>query len=157
MPDNIEDFNYCAGVILGKLYESFPIRISLADYKLCGLTEHSRNLNSLGEYDGSFTAPDGSIVKPDGNLMKLYQDTIAWLEEFGFITGRVHPGGIVRATLTPQGLHMLTTKLDDAEGEDKPESFGKSILRAMLGEAKAQLADFAGQALASYTKEMIRQ
>ncbi|WP_440216240.1 hypothetical protein [Chromobacterium piscinae] len=157
MNDNIQEFNYCTGVILAKLYESFPIRIRLSDYQLCGLVEHKPHYNQVGRFEGSYEAPDGSLSTPDQSEMKLYQDTIKWLAEFGFITGNVQPWGIERATLTPQGLHMLTAKHGGTEGGDKPENFGKSILRAMLDEAKAQLADFTGQALAAYTKEMIRQ
>ncbi|MBX9267217.1 hypothetical protein [Chromobacterium violaceum] len=157
MSDNIQEFNYCAGVILAKLYESFPIRITLSAYKLCGLNDHEPYFNELGLHDGSYIGRDGTSTRPDPSEMKLYQDTIRWLDEFGFITGHVQPWGIELATLTPQGLHMLTTKHADIGEGDKPENFGRSIIRAMLSEAKAQLAEFAGQALASYTKEMIRQ
>ncbi|MGR2681554.1 hypothetical protein [Chromobacterium haemolyticum] len=156
MDDNLEKFNYCAGVVLAKLFESFPIRLTLRDYQLCGLVEHEPHRES-GRFNGSYVAPDGSLSTPDQSEMKLYQDTIKWLAEFGFITGNVQPWGIERATLTPQGLHMLTTEHKDGNVGDKPENYGRSFLRAFLSETKTQLADFAGQALASYTKEMIRQ
>ncbi|MDQ6769834.1 MAG: hypothetical protein M3Z54_07600 [Gemmatimonadota bacterium] len=87
MTANIDAFNEAAGVILARLYESFPTPISL------GIEEFAGNENTLEQ--------------------RLYFDTIKFLEQEGYLRiGRyltgLHIAGVV---LTQRGLALLGERL----------------------------------------------
>lgn len=151
--DNIDQFNLSAGVVLAKLFQSFPRRITLSDAGLCGLSGYKPVISASGLHTGAYISDDGVQAIPDPDEAQMYRDTISWLEEFGFITGVTKSWGIESATLTPAGLAMMNA--DSQCNQDKRQSWGVRIVKALLESAKDEAADFTGKAIASFAKGMI--
>ena len=94
---NIDRFDQYVALILGKLYERFPVK---TDLDARDLTEH-RELDQ----DGTILAPNGQESK---NALIAYA-TIEWLIDTGYVRANEPrpPIGFRGCVLTAQGLKLL--------------------------------------------------
>ena len=133
-PRNIELFNRVAGVVLLRLYESFPARIDLDPQRL-----------------GSDAA--AGYVKDDEELFNLLigdcESAIEFLAEEGFLTHAPHRGLDRRAPfpmarLTMKGLAIMG--MPSAISGEKPASLGGQLRSALDQGAHSTVAALVGQA-----------
>jgi hypothetical protein len=133
-PRNIELFNRVAGVVLLRLYESFPARIVL----------DPQDLGTVAT-DG-FTTDEEEVFQV---LMEGCEAAIEFLGEEGFLSYTPDRGGGNRpvfssARLTMKGLAIMGTP-SVIVGE-KPESLGGQLKSALDEGAHSTVAALVGQA-----------
>lgn len=128
---NIKQFDEFTGLILGNLYEQFPVPCSLMVTKLIP------DGNRINESDG-ITVPNTK-----GEFLLA---CIGWLAESGYLRfrNRVHNIGYFDAVLTAKGLEVLKAI---PESLSTGPTLGDQLVDATKSGAKSLLGDIAGQAL----------
>ncbi|AWH87899.1 hypothetical protein [Limnobaculum parvum] len=130
---NIDRFNEIVGVILGLLYESFPLKTDLMAVDVVGKETET---NYFSEHDSEviLTVSDDDAI--------FYLDTIDWLKESGYLTGQRSSDGIHNVVLTAKGLEVL-----NATPESLGLPLGVKIVNSVKSEGKEALRSLVSQAL----------
>lgn len=151
MDKKLQDFNYTVGIILAKLYEPFPRRISLSNQDLAGYGDYKQCIDTAGRYTYTFEHKEsGTSVEIQPEVFQYYWDTLRWLEREDLITGALANWGIGDATLTMKGLNFLNLNLDTPDEESQDISLATKLMKAIASGTKDQVADFVGKAIASF-------
>ncbi|MCC8420908.1 hypothetical protein [Photorhabdus thracensis] len=88
---NIEKFNEIVGIIFGKLYESFPLKIDLLSIEIIGeLLQYS---------DGTYSDELCTTVEDH----RFFLDTVDWLMTNGYLAGTMSSAGCHRAVFIGLG------------------------------------------------------
>ena len=115
---NIDLFNEYVAIILGRLYEKFPVRQDLTAWEISG----QRNPSEYGR-----VLPTD---KADSNKMEVAFFTVDWLVENGYV--RARDGAILRfngCVLSEKGLELLNATPDSLQ--QPTETLGESLVRLL--------------------------
>lgn len=129
---NIERFNEITGVVLGKLYESFPVKTDIMAVDVVGKVERMYYISDH-EPEDVMTATDEDVI--------FYFDTVDWLKQSGYLSAVGSSDGIHGAVLTAKGLEVLNAtpgSLEKPLGEkmlDSAKTEGKEALRSLVSQA----------------------
>ena len=112
---NIELFDDYTAAILARLYEAFPVPISIDARKLSGHEE-------VDEF--------GGVIDDHGQASKKFEiaiSTLDWLREAGFIASHMrNQFGHSQVTLTAHGLQVLNAVPDSLKSK---EPTGEKLVR----------------------------
>jgi hypothetical protein len=134
----IELFDRCAAIVFAKLYESFPLRITIDYYDV--------PISLFEESDSS------SLV---AHKFEIYEATIRWLREAGFIwAGDVDRGKACDMVLSPKGLEVLKVPSSISK---KPETLGQLLVEAVKNGAKDVAKNGVSAALTAGFKLLVAQ
>ena len=94
---NIDRFDKYVALILGRLYEQFPVKTDLDVRRLTGHEEMDDT--------GAILAPNGD----ESREVAIAYATIEWLIDTGYVRAKEphHPIGFRRCVLTAEGLRLL--------------------------------------------------
>lgn len=128
---NIKQFDEFTGLILGALYENFPVRRPLVVSKLIP--------------DGTYYNESYGVDLPNEKGDFLFA-CVDWLAESGYLhfNDRIHNVGYSDAVLTAKGLEVLKAIPDSLS---TGPTLGDQLVDATKSGAKSLLGDIAGQAL----------
>ena len=124
MTQNIDLFNEYVAIILGRLYENFPVRQDLMAWEISG---HTR---PKGYGDIFYSRKDDSedVDEEKQKQMRIAFSTIDWLVENGYVRALQRGGLQVNGCmLTEKALKLLNSIPDGVQQPD--ETFGKILAR----------------------------
>ncbi|MGO1073372.1 hypothetical protein [Lysobacter sp. CA199] len=126
--DNIDDFNRVAAHIFGRLYASFPLRISLEP-------QEGALAPRFAESDPK--AIQMEIISRQHALWRIYFDTALFLLEEGYIRGNVTGDSVVltECALTVKGLLALQ-RMPEALIQEKEKTPGDWLVSVAKDTAK---------------------
>lgn len=127
---NIEKFNEIVGIIFGKLYESFPLKIDLLSIEVIG--------EPLQYSDGIYSDELCTTVEDH----RFFLDTVDWLMTNGYLAGTMSSASCHRAVLTAEGLEVLKAIPDSLE-----TPLGDRIKETLKTESKEALRSLVSQTL----------
>lgn len=139
---NIDDFDKAVGLIFARLYEHFPVRISI-DYKILGESS-AIGPDWLGEY---------------ARQVSLFSSTMSWLVEAGYVWCGIRDersGVFTDSVLSAKGLEILhmPTSLGPSLGSSLRTAAVETSADAIKDLAKTALSNGAAF-LANYGRSLI--
>ena len=124
MTQNIDLFNEYVAIILGRLYENFPVRQDLMAWEISG---HTR---PKGYGDIFYSGKDDSEDLDKQKQMQIAFSTIDWLVENGYVRALERGGLQVNGCmLTEKALKRLNSLPDGVQQPE--ETFGEILARLL--------------------------
>lgn len=135
IPQNIQEFQTVAGLVLGQLYKDFPIRVDSIDRgaiaKAMGIEGNSSDAK----------LPSGR------RFVDVVAHTIAWLERQNYIDSSLIGSPAQHASLTEKGLAAL-----NSPAATLGSSVGTALVSGTAYGFPNQVAEVVGSLLGSFTK-----